>query len=93
MQLSETAVDSGIQLTPVLTNKNKQFDEMDIMSFLRKIDSKFDSSLNELRGELERDVYKRQHAKSTFKEDLRLLKEAQFPLTHSLYSPKVDTTV
>ena len=53
MQLSETAVDSGIQLTPVLTNKNKQSDEMDIMSFLRKIDSKFDSRLNELRGELE----------------------------------------
>ena len=35
MQLSESAVDSGIQLTPVLTNKNKQSDEMDIMSFLQ----------------------------------------------------------
>ena len=34
MQLSETAVDSGIQLTPVLTNKNKQSDDMDIISVM-----------------------------------------------------------
>ena len=32
-RVSETDVDSEIQLTPVSTNKNKQPDEMDIMSF------------------------------------------------------------
>ena len=41
-QLSETSVDSGIQLTPVSTNKSKQSEETDIMSFLRKMDNKFD---------------------------------------------------
>ena len=46
LQLNESAVDSGIQLTPVLTNKNKQSDDMDIMSFLQKIDSKFESRFN-----------------------------------------------
>ena len=33
-QANETSVDSGIQLTPVSTNKNKQAEETDMMSIM-----------------------------------------------------------
>ena len=45
-QVNETEIDSGIQLTPVSTNKSKQSEETDIMSFLRKMDNKFEKMDN-----------------------------------------------
>ena len=37
LQLNESAVDSGIQLTPVLTNKNKQSDDSSMLKDLYSI--------------------------------------------------------
>ena len=65
IQLSETDVDSGIQLTPVLTNKNKQSDEMDIMSFLQQQFNIINVNLSEQKNEM-------QEIKSNLNEQIKL---------------------
>ena len=57
-QVSETDVDSGVQLTPVSTNKNKQADDMDVISIMlnqfKELNKRFDDNdkiLNKMKND------------------------------------------
>ena len=55
-QLSETDVDSGVQLTPVSTKKNKQSEETDIMSVMlsqfERMNSNFETKFNVMNSDI-----------------------------------------